>query len=133
MSNEVSKEEAKKELEKNASKITEEDIVKVLEQKEKIQEKFTNGPLGKFMSEVKILMEMLKDYIDGNYKEIPWYMIAAVTAALLYVFSQIDLIPDFIPLAGLLDDAMVIAVCLELVELELEKYKEWKRKQIIVE
>jgi len=127
----VSKEELKAEMEKGASKITENDILKVIEEQEKIKEKFSKGPLAKFMDKVKVFIELLKDYINGNYKEIPWYMIAAITATLLYVFSPIDLIPDFIPIIGLADDALMVLICLELVEMELEKYQEWKEGKVI--
>lgn len=34
---------------------------------------------------------------------------------LLYVLSPLDLIPDFIPIIGYIDDAMVVAACLALV------------------
>jgi len=65
----ISKEELKVEMEKGASKITENDILKVIEEQEKIKEKFSKGPLAKFMGKVKVFIELLKDYINGNYKE----------------------------------------------------------------
>ena len=33
---------------------------------------------------------------------------------------------NFIPVIGLVDDAAVVALCLKLVSLDVEKYKTWK-------
>ncbi|NJL72636.1 MAG: DUF1232 domain-containing protein [Candidatus Competibacteraceae bacterium] len=69
---------------------------------------------------------MVKDYWNKEYREVPWFTIAAIVAALIYVLSPIDLIPDVIPVIGLVDDAMVIAVCLRLCEQDLHKWQQWK-------
>jgi uncharacterized membrane protein YkvA (DUF1232 family) len=47
-------------------------------------------------------------------------------AVLLYVLDSFDLIPDFIPGLGQIDDAAVFAACLLLVRKDLQKYKKWK-------
>ena len=38
----------------------------------------------------------------------PWYARAVVAAVAAYALSPIDLIPDFIPVRGLLDDAVLV-------------------------
>lgn len=45
----------------------------------------------------------------------PWYSKALATAVLAYALSPIDLIPDFIPVLGILDDLVIIPVGLLLV------------------
>ena len=83
-----------------------------------------NNFAGKTFQEV--FGNLVKDYWRGSYRNIEYKAIAVVVFTLLYVMSTIDLIPDFIPGMGLLDDASVIAFCLNIVKTELDKYKEWK-------
>lgn len=45
----------------------------------------------------------------------PWYVKLLITAGLLYLLSPIDLIPDFIPVIGQLDDVILITGLLKLV------------------
>jgi uncharacterized membrane protein YkvA (DUF1232 family) len=42
------------------------------------------------------------------------------------VLNPLDLIPDFLPLVGQIDDAAVIAACLLMVRQDLHRYKKWK-------
>ena len=109
-----------------AKKITEEEIGKAFEKIDVIKKKASHGALKKLFDDIMLLIGIVKDYYKGNYKEIPWWAISAIVFALLYVFNPFDLIPDFIPFFGLLDDAAVVALCLAMVHDELQKYKEWR-------
>jgi uncharacterized membrane protein YkvA (DUF1232 family) len=124
---EISQEQATAIVKREAQRVTEQDVEKVLNKSEDIRRQFeSEGPLGKFVEDFKLLMALVKDYWHGRYKKIPYWTIAAVTAALLYVLNPFDLIPDFIPGLGQIDDAAVVAACLLLVRKDLQKYKRWK-------
>ena len=58
--------------------------------------------------------------------ETPWTTIAALTGALIYVLSPIDLVFDFLPVVGFLDDAVVIGLAIKLAQPDLKKYRDWK-------
>jgi uncharacterized membrane protein YkvA (DUF1232 family) len=123
----ISKEQATAIVAKEAERVTDQDIEKVLDKSEEIRRRFeTGGPLGKFVEDFKLLMAVVKDYRRGKYRKIPFWTVAAIVGALLYVLNPLDLIPDFIPGLGQIDDAAVVAACLLLVRQDLHKYKKWK-------
>lgn len=126
------KKDIQNEFDKKSKNVTMEDINKIFQKRKEIEDKFSgNGPLGKFWSELKLLYELVNDYRKGVYRQIPWTSIAAIVGALLYVLSPIDLIPDFIPVFGLLDDAAVVALCLKAIDSDLQVYKQWKIDKVI--
>ncbi|MFA6293234.1 MAG: YkvA family protein [Victivallales bacterium] len=108
-----------------AGKINEDDVKKVLGKEDDIMGKFT-GLLDKFFEDVKLFYMLLKDYWNGRYRDIPWWVIAAIAFALLYVLNPFDLIPDAIPLLGQIDDVAVMVLCLKMIDSEVQKYKKWK-------
>jgi uncharacterized membrane protein YkvA (DUF1232 family) len=46
---------------------------------------------------------------------VDWWRKAVLVGALLYLASPIDLVPDFIPIAGQIDDVIVVALALRVV------------------
>lgn len=122
------REKVKKTVKKGFKNISKKDLNKVLEKQEKIEKKFNKkDPLGKFISDLYLLFSIIKDYINGKYKVIPWKSVAVIAFALLYVLNPFDIIPDVIPVIGYLDDAAVVAFCLKMVENDLDQYAEWKK------
>lgn len=47
-------------------------------------------------------------YLGAGDPRVPWYAKAAAIAVAAYAFSPIDLIPDFIPIIGYLDDLVIV-------------------------
>ena len=46
---------------------------------------------------------------------VPWYAKALAAAVVAYAASPIDLVPDFIPVLGLLDEAVLLPVAILLI------------------
>lgn len=47
-------------------------------------------------------------YLAARHPGTPWYAKAFVAGVVAYAFSPIDLIPDFIPVLGYLDDLILV-------------------------
>ena len=108
---------------------TEHDAHKVMKNKEKIKEIVSGDVLNSFLSDVKLFFYMFKDVLSGKYKQIPVGTVAAIIGTLLYVLSPADLIPDFIPGVGYLDDAAMLSLCLKFAKFDIEMYKRTMRKR----
>jgi uncharacterized membrane protein YkvA (DUF1232 family) len=73
------------------------------------------------------MSELIGDYVKGKYRDIPVGITLAALAVIIYFVSPFDLIPDFIPFAGYIDDVAVLTLVLGSgLALELHKYRYWK-------
>ena len=106
---------------------TDADAEKLMENQEKIVKIASNDTLHKYLNDIKLYFQMLGDIFTGKYKKVPVGTIAAIVGTLLYVLSPVDLIPDFIPVIGYLDDAAVLAACLNFTRFDVEEYKKNKK------
>lgn len=105
----------------------------ILGKEDKIKDQLENGRgLEGYTSNLLLLMSLVKDYYQGNYRNIPYKTISAGVVGLLYVINPIDIVPDFIPFIGQVDDALVLKFCLKLMEKDLAKYKTWKDEQTLL-
>ena len=123
----INKAQAKAVLGEYADKVGADDVNNVLGKEDEIKKLFKRVKvLARYLNDLCDIFELLRDRVTGRYKEIPWRTIAALTGALIYALSPIDLLLDFIPGIGFLDDAIVIGLAVKLAQPDLDKYREWK-------
>lgn len=79
----------------------------------------------------KLLFPLIRDYWKGRYREVSPWSILVFIAGIIYIVSPIDFIPDFLPLLGQIDDALILVLCMYFLEKDLHKYREWKNQQSI--
>jgi|GEM_PF-251464 len=72
------------------------------------------------------LFRLIKLSAAGEYTGVPTTTVVAAVAVLIYFISPIDLIPDFIPVVGLLDDMALVAWFSTSIKHELDKFHEWE-------
>ena len=131
MNNRLNKKRALEEIQKRFKKAEDllKDDVRMESFLEKIEKKIKWIPfLAQEFKNNPTMVSMVRSYLRGNYTKIPKRTILAIVSALIYFLSPIDLVPDWIPLLGQLDDAIVIATCWNLVNKDVEDYRQWKKE-----
>lgn len=86
----------------------------------------TAGLLSRLFEDAKLLFLLIRDYWKGSYRDVSIRSIIVFSSAIIYILSPLDIIPDFNLGTGQIDDAAVLLLCLNLLEKDLHKYKEWK-------
>jgi uncharacterized membrane protein YkvA (DUF1232 family) len=111
-----------------AKHVTEDDLRILLDKEQKAERRLSSlsASLPRLAMQVRLSFSLLKDYAQGNYRKLPFWSVASVAAALGYFLAPTDLIPDFIPGIGYLDDAAVFALVLSGIREDLKKYAETK-------
>ena len=92
--------------------------------------------IGKYISDIACMVSLVRSYIKKEYTDIPIGTIISIVSTLIYIVSPIDLIPDFIPVVGHIDDIMLLGWVLKSIHSDVEEYKKWRvdnGKQIIQE
>ena len=123
----IDAETAAAELERQSKDVERADLQSVADRERELEDKATKGALRKHFEDIKTMAALVKDYASGEYREIPWKTMAMITAALIYVLNPLDLIPDFIPVLGQVDDALVVAACLMAAKSDVRTYREWRQ------
>lgn len=107
------------------------DPAKVDDLLQQIQQQIANLPetVTGALGNIPLMASMVKSYVTKEYTEVSPKVVASVVAAFLYLVKQKDLIPDNVPVVGLVDDLAVVTAALKLNEPELEAFKAWKATQ----
>ena len=98
--------------------------------KAKSNEKIS-GPLVELWENLKAVIRLLQAYFSKQYTAIPWGSIVLLVGAVIYFVSPIDLMLDWIPVTGFIDDAAVLMFVLRQMQSDLNKFKEWEKEQEI--
>ena len=78
-----------------------------------------------------LLRRMMKSYFKGNYKNVSPWLFVHTAIGLAYFTLDIDLIPNNIPVLGVVDELAVLAWIVNSYADEIEKYKNWEAGQTI--
>jgi uncharacterized membrane protein YkvA (DUF1232 family) len=90
-------------------------------------------PRGPFVETWPYLMAMIRlirDYTRAEYRDISETNLITIIAAILYFVSPFDVIPDWVPVLGHIDDAFVIALALKSVRGDLDTFMAWETARI---
>ncbi len=80
----------------------------------------------KLVDYLKLVSRMVTNSVSGTYKDLPWQTLVMIVAGLIYFIAPLDALPDFIPVAGYLDDATILVWLGKCFRDDLELYKTWE-------
>lgn len=87
----------------------------------KIKDKILNGK-----EEVKIILFLLKDSLSLKYSGIDMQSLLLLGLGIFYLVEPFDIINDFLPIIGFVDDFTVLSKIFEICFEEIQKYKEYR-------
>lgn len=87
--------------------------------------------VGRLGADLPILLRLARAWASGEYRRLPVKAIVMVLAAALYFVNPLDLIPDFIPVIGYVDDAAVVGYVLRSLQRELELFRAWEAERLL--
>lgn len=62
----------------------------------------------------RLKKQIIMLWFASKHPHMPWFPKVIAVVAVAYAFSPIDLIPDFIPILGLLDEAIILPILIWL-------------------
>lgn len=90
--------------------------------KEKLED---NEILSTMSTDIKLLIEMLMAWKNGEYTGLSQNTIILVIAGLLYIANPLNILPKILR-KTIIDDILIVVYILKKVKSELREYKKWK-------
>lgn len=89
---------------------------------------FRKGGLDKVRNDLRLLASYIADVMHGRYKDYDRVSLTLALAAIIYVVSPLDVVPDVLPL-GFVDDISIVTWAISRLTSELDKYASWRKLQ----
>lgn len=88
------------------------------------------GPFGETWPYLMAMIRVIRDYQRGEYRDMAAPKLLIIIAAIIYFVSPFDVIPDWIPVLGHIDDAFVTSLALKSVRSDLDTFMTWETSRI---
>ncbi len=95
--------------------------------REKLQSiNFEDSKISRLAVNLRVIIRIIKAYANGSYREMPWKSLLALVGGVVYFLMPLDLIPDFIPFTGFMDDFTVIMLLSGAFQQDIEDFLLWE-------
>ena len=92
-----------------------------------VDAKLASVPILKnYVTDLPVMVDLVKSYITKEYTNISPKVVLALVGSFLYMIKKKDIIPDSVPIIGMLDDLAVFGLALQISKPELNAFSEWK-------
>jgi len=83
-------------------------------------------PFKELWAYLQAMLRLIRAYYRGDYRKISVANLVIIIAAIIYVLDPWDLIPDWIPGIGFVDDATVLAFAVQKTRETLDNFTAWE-------
>jgi uncharacterized membrane protein YkvA (DUF1232 family) len=88
------------------------------------------GPFAETWPYLMAMIRLIRAYHQGEYRDISSQNLLTIVAAILYFVSPFDVIPDWVPVFGHIDDALVVRLALKSVGGDLDTFMAWETSRV---
>lgn len=89
-----------------------------------------NRTIKEMWGKLLTLFRMVKAHFNGSYTELGQTKVMMGIGIVLYFILPFDVVPDFIPLVGYMDDASLLAWFIKTYAKEVDKFQKWESNNI---
>ena len=89
-----------------------------------------HGPFADTWPYLMAMIRLIRAYHHREYRDILSQNLLIVVAAIIYFVSPFDVIPDWVPVLGHIDDSFVVALALSSVRPDLDTFMAWETSKV---
>ncbi|MTI21092.1 DUF1232 domain-containing protein [Fulvivirga sp. RKSG066] len=78
---------------------------------------------------IRVIRRMIIAYAKGEYRQIKATNVLLLVAAVVYFVTPVDLVPDFIPITGFIDDFSIVVWVYSKLQQEIDEYILWENSK----
>lgn len=82
-----------------------------------------------FIAKIPVIARMIKSAMSSSGYKPDYKNVVLPGLVLLYLVSPIDILPDWLPVIGVLDDLALLAFAIPMLIKEAEKFVAWEAEQ----
>jgi uncharacterized membrane protein YkvA (DUF1232 family) len=75
---------------------------------------------------LQAMLRLMRAYYRGEYRAVPMTTLLIIVAALIYLLNPFDLLPDWIPGIGFIDDAFILTLAIRRTREAIEQFLAWE-------
>ena len=88
-----------------------------------------NPTFAQVKNQVEIFIRMIRAHVNKQYSGLSNRSLGLLVLALFYFALPTDLVPDFIPFVGYVDDITVLLAVFKSLQSDIERFLEWEREK----
>jgi len=86
----------------------------------------SKAPFADLWSYFQAMLRLIRAYYRGDYRDVRIANLVVIIGAIIYVLDPWDLIPDWIPVLGFVDDATILAFAVQKTRETLDDFTAWE-------